>query len=168
MSEKTRSVASLDKTGGAEFLHKLLVGQKGCLGKAIHAAINLKVDKTIAGNGGEVILVYDALGKSGERNFGKFRSIHLGSGQKEIFDVDGHEGSSGGGHCAVEQEFGGGEFSCLGRHIKGIVDSVTAHGGSDSADLFFEGPVGHHKFDVGDVLAASWGNGVKGNELESL
>jgi len=66
VEKETGCMAGLNKTSGGELAHELLVGEKGDLGKVIHSAINLDVDKTFAGKRGEIILVYDALGKGGE------------------------------------------------------------------------------------------------------
>jgi len=83
--DKETGVAGLNKTSGGELAHKLLVGEKGGLGKAIHSAVNLDVDKTFAGKGGDVVLVYDALGKGGEWDSGKLGTFHFRGGEKEIF-----------------------------------------------------------------------------------
>jgi len=53
------------------------------LGKAIHSAVNLDVDKTFAGKSGEITLVYDALGKGGERDFGKLITFYFRGGEKK-------------------------------------------------------------------------------------
>ena len=66
VDKETGGVAGLDETSRGELAHELLVGQEGGLGKAIHSAVNLDVDKTVAGKRGKVVLVYDALGKGGE------------------------------------------------------------------------------------------------------
>jgi len=57
------------------------------LGKAIHSAVNLGVDKTFAGKRGKILLVYDALGKGGERDSSKLSTFHFRGGEKEIFNV---------------------------------------------------------------------------------
>jgi len=65
VDKETGGVAGLSKTSRGELAHELLVGKEGGLGKAIHSAANLDVDKTFAGKRGEIVLVYDALGRVG-------------------------------------------------------------------------------------------------------
>ena len=87
VDEEAGGVASLDETSRGEFAHKLLVGQEGGLGKAVHSAVNLDVDKTIAGKRGKIVLVYDALGKGGKWDSSKLSTFHFRGGEKEIFNV---------------------------------------------------------------------------------
>ena len=87
VDEEAGGVASLDETSRGEFAHKLLVGQEGGLGKAVHSAVNLDVDKTVAGKRGKIVLVYDALGKGGKWDSSKLSAFHFRGGEKEIFNV---------------------------------------------------------------------------------
>ena len=96
--------------------------------QTINATIDVDVDTAIVGNGSEIILVDDALGKGGEGNFGKFGPLHLGGGEKEILDVHGHEASTGSGNSAVEQALGLVELSGAGGDIEGVVDLVATYG----------------------------------------
>jgi len=48
----------------------------------MHSTINLDVDKTFVGKRGEIVLVYDALGKGGQGNSSKLSTFHGICGEK--------------------------------------------------------------------------------------
>jgi len=87
VDKETGGVTGLNKTSRGELAHELLVGKEGGLGKAIHSAVNLDVDETFAGKRGDIVLVYDTLGKGGEWDSSKLSAFLFRGREKEIFNV---------------------------------------------------------------------------------
>ena len=142
--EEAGGVASFNETSGKEFADELFVGKVRSLGQAIHAAINLDVNKTVVGDGQKVVFIDEALGKDRERKLGKLGTFHLLGGEEIVGEIKGQETGIRGGDNTVEQHLRSVKFSSFGGDLIRVIDAVAAGRGTDAAGLSFEGPVSYN------------------------
>ena len=105
MGEDAGCVLHLDVSVKSKVGDESIIGKAAGLGKAVHCIANFGIDMAIVDEGPEVVLVHDGFGDHMDWNPDVFVAGH-GMVEVEVFEINGHETSKGGGEDLVENDLG--------------------------------------------------------------
>jgi hypothetical protein len=145
---------------------KLVVGDFAGLWEAVHASLDLDVDKAVADFGSQIVQVHDGIWDHVDGYSHVLISVH-GRSQVEVLEVASHEFCAWCRDDAVEEELGIDETSGFGADVTRIFDAVAADGPTYSEWVLLFWPVSADDSEIrdfatllGDLFGVDKENGV--------